>query len=234
MPSFPFAPLFALVSGRGAALYGAALALLALPLPVFFAAFAAALMRRRAFGWFLMFSDFCGYAFLALLLFGERGREALLPALCAALAAKAVYLACFGALCLPQACRARAARLRQKKRARAARLAEEEEGQCPSARSVSSAERAAPAAPPPDLPPKVRCFEEGEVRVERDVRLGHISQALSRLQAAPLTAGDRLEAQAAQELLSVYAGKGALRTEEAESLNDVMASLLKMMARYDL
>lgn len=218
---------FALVRGQNGALYGCALLLLALPALAFFAALVLALclprVRRSSNAWFLFFADFCECAFAALFLLGEAGRGALLEALCVGLFAKALYLALYGALWLPHAVCALRARVRERrKNALAARLAEEEP------------DGAAPPVPAPALPPKVRCFQEGGVRVERDVRLDHISQALRRLQNAPLTAGDRLETQAAQQLLSVYAGKGDLRSEEAESLNDVMASLLKMMARYDL
>ena len=75
--------------------------------------------------------------------------------------------------------------------------------------------------------------KDKEEATEKAVILGRAAIAKVQLN-APLTAGDRLDTQAAQQLLSVYAGKGDLRSEEAESLNDVMASLLKMMARYDL
>ena len=228
MPQNPFRPLLSLAAGTGGALYGAALLLLALPALAFLAALVTALcsprVRGGAFAWYLFFSDFCTCAFAALLLLGEEGRGVLAEAVCLALFAKALYILCYGALRLPRLVCAVRAKRRER---RAARLKEKEE------------EEELPPAPPglsPRFPPKVRCYggEGVHVQVDRDVRLEHIGQALSRLQRAPLTAGDRLEAQAAEELLSVYTGKGALRSEEAESLNDVMASLLKMMARYEL
>lgn len=171
---------FALVRGENGALYGCALLLLALPALAFFAALVLALclprVRRSSNAWFLFFADFCECAFAALFLLGEAGRGALLEALCVGLFAKALYLALYGALWLPRAVCALRARVRERrKNALAARLAEEEP------------DGAAPPVPAPALPPKVRCFQEGGVRVERDVRLDHISQALRRLQNAPLT-----------------------------------------------
>lgn len=90
---------------------------------------------------------------------------------------------------------------------------------------------APPAAAPPQPDPPAR---EGSVVVERDVRLGHIFSALERLRDLPLSAGDRLEAQKTEELLTVYRAKGALSAAEAETLNDILAALLKMMAKYRL
>ena len=88
--------------------------------------------------------------------------------------------------------------------------------------------------PVPELPRKVRCFAQGgRVVVGEDVRLGHAFSVLERLLSLPLGAGDRLEAQKAEDLLSVYRGKGELSAEEARALNDVLASLLKMLAKYE-
>lgn len=87
-------------------------------------------------------------------------------------------------------------------------------------------------APPAAAPPQPA--REGSVVVERDVRLGHIFSALERLRDLPLSAGDRLEAQKTEELLTVYRAKGALSAAEAETLNDILAALLKMMAKYRL
>ena len=79
--------------------------------------------------------------------------------------------------------------------------------------------------------------EEGAARrvvVEKDVRLGHIFSTLERLRDLPLSAGDRLEAQKTEELLTVYRAKGTLTSAEAETLNDILAALLKMMAKYKM
>ena len=88
-------------------------------------------------------------------------------------------------------------------------------------------------------PAMVRCFaeeppERRPVVVEKDVRLGHIFSTLERLRDLPLSAGDRLEAQKTEELLTVYRAKGALTSAEAETLNDILAALLKMMAKYKM
>lgn len=103
--------------------------------------------------------------------------------------------------------------------------------------------QAEPAASPlqPPLPPaegmpaKVLCCEEKEEReteVEKDVRLGHIFGVLERLKQLPLSPGDRLEAEKAQQLLTAYRAKRTLCAKEAETLNDILAALLKMMAKY--
>lgn len=92
-------------------------------------------------------------------------------------------------------------------------------------------------APRASLPAMVRCFAEEPARpvvVEKDVRLGHIFSTLERLRDLPLSAGDRLEAQKTEELLTVYRAKGTLTSAEAETLNDILAALLKMMAKYKL
>lgn len=94
-----------------------------------------------------------------------------------------------------------------------------------------------PPAPPAAMPPppaSPQPAREGSVVVERDVRLGHIFSALERLRDLPLSAGDRLEAQKTEELLTVYRAKGALSPAEADTLNDILAALLKMMAKYRL
>ena len=94
-----------------------------------------------------------------------------------------------------------------------------------------------PPAPRAPMPAMVRCFAEEPARpvvVEKDVRLGHIFSTLERLRDLPLSAGDRLEAQKTEELLTVYRAKGTLTSAEAETLNDILAALLKMMAKYKM
>ena len=81
----------------------------------------------------------------------------------------------------------------------------------------------------------MRCFSDDDrVTLEKDVRLGHVSAALERLLSLPLGAGDRLEAQKMSDLLAVYRAKGELSGREADALNDVLAAVLKMMAKYDV
>lgn len=107
---------------------------------------------------------------------------------------------------------------------------------CFSPPSAGGEEGAASLRPAPAM---VRCFaeeppERRPVVVEKDVRLGHIFSTLERLRDLPLSAGDRLEAQKTEELLTVYRAKGALTSAEAETLNDILAALLKMMAKYKM
>lgn len=92
-----------------------------------------------------------------------------------------------------------------------------------------------PAPPAEGMPAKVLCCEgqeERETEVEKDVRLGHIFGVLERLKQLPLSPGDRLEAEKAQQLLTAYRAKRTLCAKEAETLNDILAALLKMMAKY--
>lgn len=177
------------------------------------------LRSRPAFRWFAAVSDVCILLFAALALAGERD---VLPLAAYALAGKALYLL----LNLPLACPMRA-RVRKKKRFDPA---EEEEVLGP--QSLPAARK---DAPPESRPAKVCCFgdEEERVQVDKDVRLGPARTLLERLRAMPLGAGDRLETEKTGELLSVYGDKGSLTAAEAETLNDIMASLLKMLARYD-
>ena len=98
---------------------------------------------------------------------------------------------------------------------------------------IASAPPATPVPPAPAALPQ-QPAREGNVVVERDVRLGHIFSALERLRDLPLSAGDRLEAQKTEELLTVYRAKGSLSPAEADTLNDILAALLKMMAKYRL
>lgn len=179
-------------------------------------------VRRLSFprGAYLAFASACLALFAALFLAAGRS---VLPAVALSLAAWAVYTALCGVLCLIRPKRREEGR-RHKKRGE--KRAEEEEEPSP----VSPL----PPPPVPALPRKVRCFSQGErVVVGEDVRLGHVFSVLERLRALPLGAGDRLEAQKAEDLLAVYRGKGELSAEEARALNDVLAALLKMLAKYE-
>lgn len=109
----------------------------------------------------------------------------------------------------------------------------------PAAPPLQAEPAASPLQPPPPpaegMPAKVLCCEEKEEReteVEKDVRLGHIFGVLERLKQLPLSPGDRLEAEKAQQLLTAYRAKRTLCAKEAETLNDILAALLKMMAKY--
>lgn len=109
----------------------------------------------------------------------------------------------------------------------------------PAAPPLQAEPAASPLQPPPPpaegMPAKVLCCEgqeERETEVEKDVRLGHIFGVLERLKQLPLSPGDRLEAEKAQQLLAAYRAKRTLCAKEAETLNDILAALLKMMAKY--
>ena len=109
----------------------------------------------------------------------------------------------------------------------------------PAAPPLQAEPAASPLQPPPPpaegMPAKVLCCEgqeERETEVEKDVRLGHIFGVLERLKQLPLSPGDRLEAEKAQQLLTAYRAKRTLCAKEAETLNDILAALLKMMAKY--
>lgn len=188
------------------------------------------LRSRPAFRWFAALSDVCILLFAALALAGERD---VLPLAAYALAGKAVYIALNLSLVLPL-------RPRKRRKKRPDFSEEEQPLFAPCGEGASSALSFAPASaacPPADgvRPQKICCFgeEEERVLVDRDVRLGPARTLLERLRAMPLGAGDRLETEKTAELLSVYEGKGSLTSAEADALNDIMASLLKMLARYD-
>ena len=151
--------------------------------------------------------------FAALALFAQQP----FTALAVALAVRAVALALYGILCLFGHSPARL-------------LKKVKEASAPSRPSVPPA----PLPPAEDKPRFVRCFpQDGEVVVGEDVRLGHIFSVLEKLRSLPLSAGDRLESEKYFDLLTVYRTKGNLCAEEARSLNDILASLLKMLAKYD-
>lgn len=180
--------------------------------------------RKAPRGWTV------GLAAAALLLFGALvlvSGEDLAEKFALAFAVGAVYIGLYGLLFLP----VRGKDARRARRAERRRRRLEKKRLC----GVEGAEQesAAPAAPLP--PPKVRCFsDEDRVTLEKDVRLEHVTSALERLKALPLGAGDRLEAQKMSDLLSVYRAKGELTGREADALNDVLAAVLKMMAKYEM
>lgn len=176
------------------------------------------LLPRR---WLLFVSDICLIVFLALVAVAGGGRIFSLFAL--ALVARAVHIALYGLSFLPARDRqARLSRRKKKQRARAEEILD-----LPALPETESRESEV-------KPPKVCCFSENDrVVLDKDVRLEHVRSALERLKNMPLGAGDRLESQKMSDLLSVYQAKGELSGKEADTLNDVLASVLKMMAKYD-
>ncbi len=86
-------------------------------------------------------------------------------------------------------------------------------------------------------PPKECCFAEAPAEhftlEESGMRLTHAAALLEKLFACPLSAGDRLEAQALARRLDGY--RGRLLTEaELSALNDCLASVLRLTAKYKL
>ena len=200
------------------------LILLLLPLAAFAVYFPLLLcigkVRQKSRVWYLVGGDLCLFLLLALYLCRGDLQDAA-PVLALFLCAKVVYLLLYGAVCLVPAQK----KEKTKKKPRLPAAAEEEELFAPPP---------VPESDPP-RPQKVRCYSEGaRVYVDKDVRLEHIFSVLERLKEMPLGAGDRLEAQKMEELLRVYRAKTELSAAEADDLNDILASLLKMMAKYDL
>ena len=200
------------------------LILLLLPLATFAAYFPLLLcigkVRQTSRVWYLVGGDVCLFLLLALYLCRGDLQDAA-PVLALFLCAKVVYLLLYGAVCLVPAQK----REKTKKKPRLPAAAEEEEFFVPPPVSESD----------PPRPQKVRCFSESaRVCVDKDVRLEHIFSVLERLKEMPLGAGDRLEAQKMEEMLRVYRAKAELSAAEADAINDILASLLKMMAKYDL
>ena len=214
--------------GRAGALFcdASAIALLLLPAAAFAVFFTLRVfcgrIRRLPRAWYPLFCDACLLAFAALFLAGGE-REDLPLAAALVFAEKAATLALYALLFLPFPRKNAKPRAKRKKRV----SAPEGAGEC-------SGLPAAPEAPSA-RPPMVRCFAGAQpVRIEKDVRLDHIYSVLERLNELPLRPGDRLETQKTGEMLDVYRAKGELSAEEAGALNDILASLLKMMAKYDL
>lgn len=88
-------------------------------------------------------------------------------------------------------------------------------------------------------PPKISCYPE-EIQAENTVaaedaglRLSHASELLARLRAGKLSAGDRLETDVLARTLETFRNK-RLTPSELDSLNDCLASVLKLTAKYSL
>ena len=84
------------------------------------------------------------------------------------------------------------------------------------------------------LPPKVEKFDEERVTAEESgLRLHHAEELLARLSKLPLSATDRLEMDVISRSLDAYREK-PLSEEELRVLNDCLASVLKLTAKYKL
>ena len=77
--------------------------------------------------------------------------------------------------------------------------------------------------------------EEGEYGMEDGkLRLEHVRKMLQKLKTADLTPGDRLEADGISRRITLYATKDLLSGKEVRDLNDCLANVLKMTAKYAL
>ncbi len=88
------------------------------------------------------------------------------------------------------------------------------------------------------MPPEVCCFErEGEggatTAKEYGVSLSYADTLLKKLRSKKLKAGDRLETEEFLRRLDCYREK-PLDDGERSSLNDCLASILKLTAKYQL
>ena len=94
-----------------------------------------------------------------------------------------------------------------------------------------------PYKPRSAMPPKVCCFggeeEGGATARECGMSFSYADSLLEKLRAKNLNAGDRLEAEEILRRLDCYRNK-PLNEEERESLNDCLASVLKLTAKYQL
>lgn len=87
------------------------------------------------------------------------------------------------------------------------------------------------------MPPKVCCFnqepEGGVTAQEYGVSLSYADTLLKKLRSKKLKAGDRLETEELLRRLDCYREK-PLDVGERSSLNDCLASILKLTAKYQL
>ena len=67
---------------------------------------------------------------------------------------------------------------------------------------------------------------------ENKLRLDHVRCMLTKLKAAPLSPGDRLETEEISRLITMYASKEKLSPKEVRGLNDCLSYVLKTAAKY--
>ena len=82
-----------------------------------------------------------------------------------------------------------------------------------------------------EAPVKECCFD-AQVQEEAP-ELAHATALLGKLQKCKLSSADRLEADALARTLSALKGR-ALTLDEQNTLNDCLASVLKLTAKYKL
>ena len=92
-------------------------------------------------------------------------------------------------------------------------------------------------APRAAMPPKVCCFERGAeagaTAGEYGMNLSYADALLTKLRSKNLSAGDRLETEELGRRLDFYRDK-PLTDAERNTLNDCLAAILKLTAKYQL
>ena len=73
-------------------------------------------------------------------------------------------------------------------------------------------------------------MDEGARQVR--VRLGYAWILLGKVNAAPLTVAERLQAEEMEKALALYRGKSEWTAWEVRGVNDTCAALLKLAAKY--
>ncbi len=82
--------------------------------------------------------------------------------------------------------------------------------------------------------PKITCYEPQRLNVEESgLKLSHARELLAKLKGYPLSAADRLETDVVSRRMELYAQK-SLTAEEQNSLNDCLATVLRLTAKYSL
>lgn len=91
-----------------------------------------------------------------------------------------------------------------------------------------------PYTPRSAMPPKECCFDRGESTAkECGVSLSYADSLLEKLRMKDLSAGDRLETEELSRRLDLYRDV-PLDEAQRNSLNDCLASILKLTAKYQL
>lgn len=99
--------------------------------------------------------------------------------------------------------------------------------------------KAEPAAPANAKPPKVVCYEQAPeapataTPADRGMSLGYVSGLISRLKSEQLSPTDRLETEVLERTVEGYKNR-ELTEEETGVLNDCLATVLKLTAKYKL
>ena len=84
-----------------------------------------------------------------------------------------------------------------------------------------------------EIPEEESVQEETVDREECDLRLTHTLELLEQLKKSELSASDRLETDALSRTVDAFRDR-ALTTSEMRSLNDCLATILKLTAKYKL